>query len=154
MQHSPDNWCGRWTGSNLLRLSWLPEPDHRSATSATIAAEANGKFFSMRYRWQHDQVDHEGVLLFGFGDETNAATAAWCDSWHMSGRLLFCSGTTDASGTLSVLGSYAAPPGPDWGWRIELSMPTTDSLCMRMFNIEPGGEDDLAVQADFVRDPR
>jgi hypothetical protein len=70
----------------------------------------------------------------------------------MSGRLLMCSGGVDASGAVAVTGSYQAPPGPDWGWRIELSMPAPDSLCMRMFNIEPDGSEELAVQADFVRE--
>ncbi len=152
MQPNPAAWCGQWTGSNMLRLTWLPEPEQRSRARAVITPEANAKFLAMRYHWRYEDVDHEGALLFGFGDESNPATAAWCDSWHMSGRLLICSGGVNASGAVAVTGSYQAPPGPDWGWRIELSMPAPDSLCMRMFNIEPNGDEELAVQADFVRD--
>jgi hypothetical protein len=43
--------------------------------------------------------------------------AAWTDSWHMDHKLMVCRGDIDAT-SLRLLGTYAAPPGPDWGWRI------------------------------------
>ena len=65
---------------------------------------------------------------------------------------MFCTGRVDASGVVDMRGSYEAPPGPDWSWRIELSMASADTLCMRMFNIDPQGLEELAVQSDYARD--
>lgn len=152
MSDMAEAWYGRWTGSNLLRLSWLPEPEHRSDARAVIAPEAGGKFCSMRYHWWYEGIEHEGLLLMGWGDHAEAATAAWCDSWHMNARLMFCTGKAQEDGRAILRGSYAAPPGPDWGWRIEFSMPIADTLTLRMFNIDPNAIEELAVQADFVRD--
>ena len=57
---------------------------------------------------------------------------------------------TEAEGknALSLLGSYAAPPGPDWGWRIVLE-PLSETLQIRMDNITPDGEDLPAVEATY-----
>jgi hypothetical protein len=52
---------------------------------------------------------------------------------------------------LSVRGSYAAPPGPDWGWRIEIT-PDGRTLRIVMFNIWPdGSREDLAAEASYTR---
>jgi hypothetical protein len=59
-------------------------------------------------------------------------------------------GTCDEQGTVRVLGSYAAPPGPDWGWRIEIE-PAAGSWTLRMFNITPDGQEVLAVEATLSR---
>jgi hypothetical protein len=48
---------------------------------------------------------------------------------------------------LAATGRYAAPPGPDWGWRIELVGEGPDVLVLRMLNITPDGEEALAVEA-------
>jgi hypothetical protein len=50
-----------------------------------------------------------------------------------------------------VRGSYPAPTGPDWGWRIELDLRLADQLQMRMVNITPDGQEMLAVQAVYAR---
>jgi hypothetical protein len=63
---------------------------------------------------------------------------------------MVCTGLIDKYGLVDVLGSYSYPPGPDWGWRITLS-PGEDELEMRMFNIHPEGQEDLAVEASYRR---
>ena len=52
--------------------------------------------------------------------------------------------------TLAVKGTYAAPPGPDWGWRIEIT-PDEGTLRVVMFNIWPEGKEALAVETVYTR---
>ncbi len=146
-----DSLLGLWTGTNLLNLSWLPSPEHVSNATLRVAKVAGGNAWELAYTWSHEDAPHEGVLLLGVDSKTGAVTAAWCDSWHQSERLLFCLGKREETGRLSVLGSYEAPPDPDWGWRITLDQPTEGSLELVMVNIAPGGEEELAVRATFQR---
>jgi hypothetical protein len=50
-----------------------------------------------------------------------------------------------------MLGSYAAPPGPDWGWRITIRSASPAEFQIVMHNISPDGQEDLAVQIDYAR---
>ena len=54
-------------------------------------------------------------------------------------------------GSVSIQGSYAAPPGPDWGWRILIEPRQADSFWMVMYNISPEGREALAVEATYAR---
>jgi hypothetical protein len=38
----------------------------------------------------------------------------------MGDKVMTCRGPVQLDPLLSVRGYYAAPPGPDWGWRIDL----------------------------------
>ena len=80
------------------------------------------------------------------------ATAAWIDSWNNGNRLMLCRGGLNAESALSVKGSYSAPPGPDWGWRITLESQSKDAWRLVMHNITPEGEEQLAVEALFQRE--
>jgi hypothetical protein len=48
-------------------------------------------------------------------------------------------------------GSYPAPEGPDWGWRIEIEPKAPDAFELCLFNIAPDGQEALAVLADYER---
>ena len=76
--------------------------------------------------------------------------AIWIDSWHMNDKLMVCRGVVDSSGRLSVRGPYEAPPGPDWGWRIEVT-PGDTGLTIAMWNVTPEGEESRAVEATYAR---
>jgi len=44
--------------------------------------------------------------------------------------------------------SFAAPPGPDWGWRIEITPDPGGLAAHVMFDLWPeGGREDLAAEA-------
>ncbi len=146
-----DSMIGLWTGTKLLNLSWLPNPEHFSDATLRITRVAGDNCWELAYTWSHEDAPHEGALLLAVDPKTHAATVAWCDSWHQSERLLFCQGKQETTRRVSVLGSYAAPPDPDWGWRITLEQPTEGSLELIMHNIPPGGEEELAVRATFQR---
>lgn len=142
---------GAWVGTNLLNLSWLPNPEHLSDATLTVKRVAGENFLEIAYTWSHENAPHNGLLLVSINPGDNTAQAAWCDSWHQSVGLMLCEGALDTTETLTVQGSYEAPPGPSWGWRITLCQPTDDTLELVMVNIPPGGDDDLAVRATFTR---
>jgi hypothetical protein len=146
-----DQLLGDWTGSNLLRLSWLTLSDYHSSSRLSVAPVAKGKFLSFTYMWSHENVSHEGLILLGYDDQQEMATAAWVDSWHMSSKIMSCQGKIDEQGAIVLRGSYEAPPGPDWGWRIVITPKSGSGLQIVMYNITPEGAEDLAVQADYKR---
>jgi hypothetical protein len=67
--------------------------------------------------------------------------------------VLICTGTSEVDGVIDVRGSYAAPPGPNWGWRtrIGLDVDVDTMLYLTMFNVTPDGKEVLAVEGVYVR---
>lgn len=141
--------CGKWEGTQQLFLEPPPVTPASSPARLSLEPVAGGCFLEGRYEWSHEGEVQHGLLLFGYNEE-NAATAAWVDSFHMSGKIMSCTGTA-AAGAVDVAGTYEAPPGPDWGWRIAIRSLAEDKLEIVMHNIWPEGQTDLAVQADFTR---
>lgn len=142
---------GEWTGDNLLRLSWLTPSDFPSRSRLTVASTVKGKFLNLSYTWSHDNAPQEGQMTLGYDEAQSAATAAWCDSWHMSSKIMYFQGVINDAGEIDVKGSYAAPPGPDWGWRIVIASSDGEDLKLTMYNITPDGVEDLAVSAEYKR---
>jgi hypothetical protein len=140
---------GAWSGRNQLWMS----PSHPALVSdgtATVTLAVRDQVLAVRYTWaEHDQPQ-EGLLVVQYDAATGVATAAWTDSWHLRDTFMACKGTIDATG-LSVDGTYAAPPGPDWGWRLTIEPHGSGRLRLRMFNISPSGQTDLAVEAVYDR---
>lgn len=134
---------GNWGGTYSL---WLePEkPVRESPSTATVELVGAGKFLSLRYTWSFDGKAQEGMLLVG-QDKAGAVRAPFIDSWHNGDTIMICAGTVAPDGAIDVKGSYAAPPGPDWGWRTTLAAGSEGELRMRMFNVEPDGTETLAV---------
>jgi hypothetical protein len=147
-----DRLLGQWTGRKHLWLEAQPTPDTTSESTLVVVPAARGKFLRLEYQWQHDGAAQEGLLLLGNANDRQLATAAWVDSWHMSGRLMACQGSVDGQGAVSLLGSYEVPLGPDWGWRIGITLVGPTDLRIVMHNISPEGNRELAVRADYRRD--
>ena len=142
---------GEWKGSKRLYLGGESGPEQSSAARMTIAKAARGTFLLLDYTWKYENDPQEGVLLLGYDATGNAATAAWGDSWHMNQKIMHCTGAIDANGVFTVVGSFEAPPGPDWGWRIALTIHTAESMGILMHSISPDGMENLAVHAEFAR---
>ena len=140
---------GRWSGTSALHLS-ATAPARESASDATIEPVASGKFLAMRYTWREDGLQ-DGLLLLGADPKSGLVAASWIDSWHMGHASMACEGTLLPEGGASVKGTYPAPPGPDWGWRIVVEPRGDDRFRLTMYNLPPGGEDELAVRAEFAR---
>ncbi len=145
------NLIGEWTGDNLLRLSWLTPQDYVSQTRLSVLPVAKGNFLTFTYTWSHEDTAHEGMILLGYNKDQGIATAAWVDSWHMSSKIMSCEGSIDGRGVIALRGSYEAPPGPDWGWRITITANAGRELQIVMHNCSPEGVEELAVQADYTR---
>ena len=140
---------GDWRGTKQLYMSPPPAPPVSSASTLSITSVAGGSFLQFNYDWTFEGAAEAGVLLFGY-DEQNAASAAWVDSFHMSTRIMSCAGRA-GDRSVNLRGSYEAPPGADWGWRITIHSVSTAELQIVMHNISPEGQEDLAVQIDYTR---
>jgi Protein of unknown function (DUF1579) len=140
--------AGRWAGTNRLQDPHANIAGDSPAT-AVLTPVLGGRFLRLDYTWAYRGAPQEGSILFG-GDPAGALTAHWIDTWHMGDLVMACRGAVEAGGVVSVRGSYAAPPGPDWGWRIDL-YPGADKLRVVMFNIWPDGREELAVEATYTR---
>lgn len=142
---------GRWTGTSCLWRPWLPSPESESASAAVVALAARGKFITIAYTWDLDGEEQEGFILLGREAKGSAVHASWVDSWHMSDKPMTCVGGMDDAGALAVLGSYAAPPGPDWGWRTVIARTGENSFEIVMYNVTPDGQETIAVRSRYER---
>ena len=141
---SLSNLEGEWAGDGTLFVPWLSPPEAHYGSTASIRTIAGG-FLQVVYTWSHEGTPHEGLVLLTDEKQDGAVTAVWIDSWHQSQSFLVSRGTVDSAGAVSVLGSYPAPTGPDWGWRTVVA-PTAGGFELVMFNISPEGEEALAVR--------
>jgi hypothetical protein len=142
--------AGGWQGTNTLQDPETRGPDPSAAT-AVVTPVLGGRFVRLDYTWIYKGAGQEGSILIGCRSKTGELSAQWIDSWHMGEVMMSCRGERTADGAFSLLGSYAAPPGPDWGWRIVIDPTDARKLRLRMFNIMPGGEEEAAVEASYSR---
>jgi hypothetical protein len=139
-----------WKGDNKL---WLPpaETPYESQSVASITPLIRGKFVRIDYTWAFEGEPQEGSLLCGYETQEDLVTAVWVDSWHMSNKFMTCRGAAEPDGAIVVRGSYAALPGPDWGWRMVIGPGDGDTFRLVMYNISPDGQEDLAVEASYTK---
>lgn len=140
---------GAWKGTKRL---WLHPgaPVKESTCVATVSLAANGRFLHVGYTWQEDGLQ-QGVLIIGIQKDGKTVGAAWIDSWHNGDLIMDLTGSVDTEGALDVRGSYPAPPGPDWGWRIKVRAVDATRWELRMYNITPDGQEADAVEIIFSR---
>jgi hypothetical protein len=138
---------GAWTGSNRL---WMRpgEEAEESESTATVSFSGQGKFAELRYTWSTEGDPEDGLILLR--ELRGGVQTVWGDSWHTPDGFYLWNGDI-REGVVIVRGSYPAPAGPDWGWRIEIDARQTGLLRLEMFNITPEGEEMLAVQAVYSR---
>ena len=141
---------GEWRGTSQLWLS--PEAEaQESASTSSIALQGMGKFAAIEYTWSYEGDRQEGFLLLGSDQEGRVTRGAWIDSWHMGDEMMILDGSVRDDGVFSIRGIYAAPPGPDWGWKIELKSESADSFVITMYNITPEEQEQLAVRMSYTR---
>lgn len=142
--------AGDWAGPSLLCFE-PGQPTFSSESTAEVVRAVNGTALEMRYKWSFEGKPHEGVFLLSDDPSGNCCNMAWMDSFHYSNNMMLLTGALAGEGEINVRGSYPAPTGPDWGWRITLEMPDAESLVLRMFNITPDGQEGWAVEATYRR---
>ncbi len=136
---------GLWTGSTRL---FLGGPPAVSASEAALAPAIGGRFWRLAYSWAHDGRPHEGELLVGY--QADVATVHFADSFHTGCAVMACTGAVGDDGVVDVAGTFAAPDGPDWGWRIAVEHVGRESLRVTMHAVSPGGEVSPAVEASYA----
>lgn len=142
--------CGEWRATNRLWLS-PDDPVRESDSLAMVRLVGREQFVEIEYSWAFDGKPQEGRIVFGQDPGSHAVKAVWFDSWHMRNAFMSCQGGADPTGVVVVHGTYAAPPGPDWGWEILLEPDQRDAFRLSMYNIPPEGEKELAVEAAYTR---
>ena len=140
---------GRWEGPTR---TWF-EPDQladESTWRGTIRPVLGGRFVVHEYAGTLGGEPLEGLAVYGIDPESERATAAWADTFHMGHAIMHAEGRRTAHG-FSVLGSYDAGEGPRWGWRTELELRDRELLVITMYNIPPGGAESKAVETIYTR---
>lgn len=141
---------GAWTGTNRLHVPWMSEKLKESNSTAIVRSKMNGQFLSFEYTWSFEGEAQEGLLIVGCDAKSDAVQAVWTDSWHSKDSLMLCNGRTNRNGGFSVMGHYAVPDNPDWGWRTEITL-SSNGFRYAMYNVSPEGVEELAVETDYTR---
>lgn len=139
--------AGRLEGKSVLQDPHSGQPE-ASASAVTVSPLLDGRFLRLDYTWAYQGKPQEGSLLLGYVKKEETVSGHWIDSWHMGSQVMELSGKKPQGATVSLRGSYAAPPGPDWGWRIDLTREGNE-VRLVMWNIWPEGKEDLAVEATY-----
>jgi hypothetical protein len=147
--HLVEKLIGEWLGTNQLWFTPDQKEAFESETTATIVTAAQGRFVTMAYTWAHEGEPHGGVLVFYGEAKGEPAKVAWFDTMHTGGQLMVFEQAPGEG--VSLFGTYPAPEGPDWGWRIQIDPVEGDSFALRMFNIPPGMGEIPAVLAQYRR---
>ncbi len=142
--------AGDWTGTSMLHDPHAGTPE-TSFSRLHIKEILSGRFVRLDHTWAYKDSGQEGSLLVGFDSQAGTVTAHWIDGWHMNSQVMACRGPKPDGDALSVLGFYAAPPGAEWGWRIDIVPTVSDVLRVTMFNLTPDGREELAVDARYTR---
>ena len=135
---------GDWRGTNRLRL--MPTDEYQPSTATATVGVTAARFVTIAYTWSDGDAPQDGLLLVGGSPES--AEAVWVDSWHTGPSWMTFSGGVGEDGELRLLGSYAAPTGPDWGWHIHLR---PQDAVLTMHNVVPGSDPYQVVELALER---
>jgi hypothetical protein len=142
--------AGSWRGTNVLQDPYTNTPAE-SASAMTVTPLLENRFVRLAYTWAWGDAPYEGEMLLGYLAKDGAASMYWIDSLHMDRKVMTLTGTAAGDVPLSLLGSYAAPDGENWGWRIEVAAAEPGrALRIVMHNIWPTGQEDLAVEMTYT----
>ncbi len=142
--------AGTWQGTSTLQDPGHIEPDS-SPSMLTVTPLLDGRFVRMEYTWSYRGAPHAGSLLVGHQKKGATVSMHWIDSWHNSDNVMAMAGRAETSTLLTAQGTYAAPPGPDWGWKIAVTPELDGRLRIVMYNISPEGQEFLAVEGEYAR---
>lgn len=124
-----------WQGHKRL---WMDSDGPPLLCDAEITLEDG----VVRYGWSYEGKAQQGEVAWERGE--HGVSATFRDSWHQPSPMA-CA-PVGGPALVAVQGSYAAPPGPDWHWRILLYVrpagpygPAEPQLVIQMINVYPLG---------------
>ena len=140
---------GNWRGRSKLIV---PNEEPRESSIRLKARRVAGdSFLRISYRWKFDGKPQDGLLALCLESRKERWIGVWADSWHMSNTFMQLEGRMGVP--IELKGSYEVGPGqPSWGWRIQLEPKNSRTLHFRMWNVTPGGEEQLAVDSALKRE--
>jgi hypothetical protein len=130
---------GTWKGTKKL---WLQDPNSPELCDTEVVVSAN----RVSYTWSFRGSPQSGVIELSKTDDL--VHAAWTDTWHSTETME--SEGTDSDDRIVFTGTYAAGDGPDWSWRTELDLSAPAGFGLKMFNIMPTGEEQIAVHMELT----
>jgi hypothetical protein len=122
-----------WVGRGEL---WLDPPGNEAILCDCRIELAEAE---IRYHWSYEGKPHTGTIAL------RPDGADFTDTFHSPTPMAFTPGANKWS-LVDVFGTYPAPEGPDWGWRITLSHRPSGELVLQMTNLTPWGEEGRAVR--------
>src|SRR5688500_5378796 len=140
---------GSWRGSGTLFTPWTTPAEQEYDSTAFVSSAARN-FLKLEYTWTADGRQQDGLMLIA-EKKDGSFSSVWVDSWHQSEAFLLSTGSRTASGDITLLASYPAPTGPDWGWKTIIRALGGDNLEILMYNIPPDGKEEIAVHDTYPR---
>lgn len=119
-------------GTCAFRL--MPHDELTEGPSSARLRRVGPTQLALSYTWTHpvDGPQQGLVLVGGPGDDGDAITAAWADSWHQQPGLMTLTGTRTGDG-FDVAATYAA----EFGWEISLHTKEPGETTMTMLHVVP-----------------
>ena len=141
---------GNWRGSGTL-FTPRTTPAEQEYDSTAFISQAARNILKLEYTWEADDAQQDGLMLIAENKKDGSFSSVWVDSWHQSETFLLSKGSRTASGDITLLGSYPAPTGPDWGWKTIIRALGDDNLEILMYNLSPDGKEEIAVHDTYRR---
>jgi hypothetical protein len=99
--------AGPWRGTSTLQDPHAGVAAESPSTASVSAAPGGVR---LDYAWFYQGKPQQGSILFGTDGAAGAVTARWTDTCHTGNQPMACSGPKPGGSTLSIRGTYAAPP--------------------------------------------
>ena len=133
-----DNKATVWEGTAEL---WEdPQGNEVKISDCALRVEPD----KITYQWIYEGSRKTGSFDF------SESLVLWRDSWHQASPTE-CDYISASWSLFAIEYTYAAAPGPSWGWRINLSERPDMALVLQMTNIAPWGEEGRAVRMVFTQ---
>lgn len=142
--------AGTWQGTNrLYDPNNNQQPDDTPST-LIVTPMLDGRFVRLEYTWSYQGQAQSGAMMLGHENEANVDTAYWVDTWHNGDKGMLLRGPAGDGDSITVVGAFPAPPGPDWGWDVILTPKPGEAFGIVMHVYTPEGEQGPAVEANYT----
>ncbi len=143
--------AGNWAGETR---TWFEpgDPVDVSPMTGQIRPLFDGRFMLHEYKGSFQGKPFEGIAIYGHHIKNGNFQAAWMDTFHMGTGIMLSEGVKDGE-FFSVQGSYTASAEDTqaWGWRTTIELKDDGSLVITAYNIEPGGQEQIATETRYQR---